>query len=511
MSDNVHTGSRRNRITKPNTKTPRMRQITCKVRACKRVKNLNVDGYCETHRRRPVQTGDLYDKCQECSEVVLVDQYGVTCDKCEIWHHIECVGITNDQYKCLFSETNIFQWYCRFCKPKCLEAVAKIELLESQTRNLASNVVKLTERVSKLENNITKEVKSNVRTQIDETVDIERRKMNLVVHNIPESLPDNNNGWYNAEKKAADTKAFIGIIDESLDMDGNDVQSEVKDVIRLGKVKESGKPRLLRVTLGNIRLKREILGKAKLLKSGKNKNIYINPDLTPVQRKKDYELRKELKQRKDCGERNIRISKGEIVNMDRHIRLGAPKGMYSDISDTDGISEHEFDLPDLAPAESSTDSDDLESESGADTLNGDDNQDSAVIESEPVIMEKECISTTNQQVDKLASDSVEMDVNVSAIEDNTNAHIINEPCHVSAPGADKEIIIAQINKETNQIVGDMISNVNDVIEEESPSAVNENSDAHNIEENNQDGGIAENQQPRQRTRQQKKNKKSSDL
>ena len=59
-------------------------------------------------------------------------------------------------------------------------------------------------------------------------------------------------------------------------------------------------------------VKREILGKAKLLKASKY-SIYINPDLTPDQRKRDSELRKALKTRRANGESNLIIRKGEIV------------------------------------------------------------------------------------------------------------------------------------------------------------------------------------------------------
>ena len=79
--------------------------------------------------------------------MVKVGEPGVACDKCEIWYHIECVGITADEYKYMVSDGNSatpkFYWYCRYCKPKCVEAVAKVDLLETQTRNLATKVEKL--------------------------------------------------------------------------------------------------------------------------------------------------------------------------------------------------------------------------------------------------------------------------------------------------------------------------------------------------------------------------------
>ena len=49
---------------------------------------------------------------------------------------------------------------------------------------------------------------------------------------------------------------------------------------------------------------------AKKLKNSKSENgkkIYINPDLTIAERKRDYELRQELRKRRNEGEENIVI------------------------------------------------------------------------------------------------------------------------------------------------------------------------------------------------------------
>ena len=42
-------------------------------------------------------------------------------------------------------------------------------------------------------------------------------------------------------------------------------------------------------------------------------NVYLNADLTPEQRKADYDLRTELKRRRAAGEQNLIIRDGRLV------------------------------------------------------------------------------------------------------------------------------------------------------------------------------------------------------
>ena len=96
----------------------------------------------------------MYDTCLQCSELVEEGQNGVCCDKCCIWFHIECVGMNKKQYKHMIEDSNkgkpMFYWYCHHCREKCVEAIAKIDLLENQTKNLATKVTKLDDRVKEI-------------------------------------------------------------------------------------------------------------------------------------------------------------------------------------------------------------------------------------------------------------------------------------------------------------------------------------------------------------------------
>ena len=63
--------------------------------------------------------------------------------------------------------------------------------------------------------------------------------------------------------------------------------------------------------------KRSVLKSAHKLRSSSipaHKDIYISPDLTKKQRQAEYNLRVELKMRKDNGETGLKISKGKIIH-----------------------------------------------------------------------------------------------------------------------------------------------------------------------------------------------------
>ena len=148
---------------------------------------------------------------------------------------------------------------------------------------------------------------------MDEREDINRRKFNVVVLNLAE--PDDGsstNPWNNSVKKQMDIKSFSTVLNESLDMNIGDGSKDIKDAVRIGTKRGDGKARLLKIMFHDLQIKREVLGKAKLLKSGKHSGIYINPDLTPEQRIKDKALRDELKLRRNNGEEGLVIKRGRI-------------------------------------------------------------------------------------------------------------------------------------------------------------------------------------------------------
>ena len=154
----------------------------------------------------------------------------------------------------------------------------------------------------------------------------------------------------------ADIKKFCEITNQCMDMDISG-DTDISDAIRIGPTRADGKPRLLRVTFRDLNMKREVLGKAKLLKMGKFSRVYINPDLTANQRKVDFELRTELKARKGKGETNLVIRRGKIeMAVERVVNKGTNvnKVVNKAINDEKNEKDYESDMSDIsmAPLES---------------------------------------------------------------------------------------------------------------------------------------------------------------
>ena len=471
MAANAPYVSRRDRITKPNTKSPKIQKNTrptCKLRSCKAYKTLNSDGYCRTHTKIEFNINELYAQCKECAEYVNKDQRGVSCDKCHFWYHIECIKLTEKQYECLISSEEMgeeLHWYCKLCKPRCLEAIAKIDLLENQTRCIAANVAKLDERVNKLESSMSTKVVQNVRSQLDERADIDNRKHNLIIFNVAESITskEGKSVWYTQASKDSDFKMISKIASESLDMDLTHPDAKIKDILRLGPLKESKWPRPIKITFENMKTKREMLAKSKLLNRGKYKNVYINPDLTPNQRKHDQDLRNELKKRRDDGEKNLYIKQGKIL-----VGTTQPKSCDQTDSMKDGNTKPEsMDHP-VEPTETDDNVSmaDLESErSGSDS----DSSEESIYED---------VSDTTLQL----SDKEDICTNVSQ-QTNTNR---NKDCPDQVEIAELPMEPVNLNYKDNEIIEEEIEKSNTEISAESEI---EQTDAEN------DNGVIEKQTP----------------
>ena len=138
----------------------------------------------------------------------------------------------------------------------------------------------------------------HVREDVEETLEIERRKCNLVIHGMPE---------IDAEK---DVESVIEIMTEVLHMD---FTGNVDKMQRIGRLVD-GKSRPLRVVLKRLDAKKEILARAKMLKEvEKFKRVFICPDLTRKQQERDRELRRQLKAIRDAGETDARIKNGKVI------------------------------------------------------------------------------------------------------------------------------------------------------------------------------------------------------
>ena len=136
-------------------------------------------------------------------------------------------------------------------------------------------------------------------------MDREKRKLNVVVHNLPEQDEPTVIG-----KPAKDLELFREIIKA-----GMKIIIHPTRAFRVGR-KNAGKPRLLVVALDNVESKVEILKMDPQLRHlTKWKLIYVTPDLSKTEREEAKQLRTELASHRQAGEENLTIRRGKIVKV----------------------------------------------------------------------------------------------------------------------------------------------------------------------------------------------------
>jgi len=297
-----------------------------------------------------------YD-CEYCHKLVQCNV--IECDLCEKWGCPSCTVSTTTQK--IIMKNNL-RWFCKDCethvssfcksfkeKSNSPITLAKIDLTEKcDDKETADRVARLEDIVMKLDSkmdtliNVNQEtvrtyadvtqVKETIqqpnttrsRAQItsddrntvkllDEHADKERRRGNVIIHNIPESEKSTL-----AERSKEDLDTVNNIITDKLDVEG----ALIIKTIRLGGrgQNKNNKPRLIMATLESPARRRIVLAAANNLRfmDDLQYRIYINPDLNPKEReegrKQREDLKNELTKRKENGENDIKIRGNRIVN-----------------------------------------------------------------------------------------------------------------------------------------------------------------------------------------------------
>ena len=304
---------------------------------------------------------------ESCGDPVLDGEMGMRCDWCLAWFHASCQGIVEEAFEAIEMWHPVLSWLCSECKvrlrnqsspsssdcnklgdietkvdqlqdfmrthirtvERCLKeqekaSVEQGKLLERAIRenhqekasyadmvkgSCKEVVTKVTSHIASLPvdnaSRATTKTVQDLSVMFDDYQDKEKRKLNVVVHNMMES--DSN---VFEERAKHDAYCFEKMVREAFSLKVTCVRS-----FRAGK-KMPGKDRLLIVSLESIGIRQELLRLAPQLRSCEAYNrIYINPDLTPREREQGRKLREELAARKERGEKSLVIRKGKIVSL----------------------------------------------------------------------------------------------------------------------------------------------------------------------------------------------------
>ena len=159
------------------------------------------------------------------------------------------------------------------------------------------------ENLREVEHKIEEVVEGKVKEHMEENEEKEKRKLHIIICNLPESPAESPE-----ERKNEDLERVRDLVGKISDVQ----RSEVNNPVRLGKIQigKNAKPRLLRMVVKTAEAKKKIMQNVnelnKHVMEGKDR-IYINNDTTKKEREQIKSLKAELNQRKSDGETNLRI------------------------------------------------------------------------------------------------------------------------------------------------------------------------------------------------------------
>jgi len=154
-------------------------------------------------------------------------------------------------------------------------------------------------------------IHSTVESLLCEEKEKENRKINLILHQIPESISEDV-----LERKAHDTDQVKVIFQNYLKVD-----FQTDTVVHIDK-KDHQKTRLLKVDFPSEKPKKQVLHNSSKLRDTSNpdwiKKVFITPDLTPKQQEENKVLREKLAELNKSAPRSYYIKCGQIIRREGH-------------------------------------------------------------------------------------------------------------------------------------------------------------------------------------------------
>ena len=240
-------------------------------------------------------------KCGGCAKTV--GKPSVQCTNCDLWYHLACGDINEDMFKLINSTFEAYGrhvWACRSCLSAISSLNKKINKIEAQYTVLQKAVDTNTEAIKEVDKDVKKlrvELDSVKESANGETVsndvfselnERESRKLNLVIHSIPEPTSES------AElRKKEDSNVLDGIL-RVFNVDGS-VDNDVKFMYRAGKKPDN--PEHNRPLIVGFRDRQAvdfIINNGRLLKNSPYSHISVVPDLTPRQRQEEDNMKAEV-------------------------------------------------------------------------------------------------------------------------------------------------------------------------------------------------------------------------
>ena len=242
--------------------------------------------------------------CGSCKQVLNSGENHLKCGLCDSFFHIRCEGVSVTNYNALNKIKNL-HWFCNGCNHDgIMKELKDLKNLKLQLTELDKKVEILTSKVNTSsgngdQRNLLK--REDVVEIIREEREIEKRKNNLCIFNLPESQDDK--------------RAIQEICTQQLGLQSSDFS--ITETIRVGQ-SHGARPKSLIVKLSSWDDRSKILRNAPKLRNfvphGSTLKVFISPDYTKKQREFQKDLRERLKARRENGEQ-VKIRGNEIVQI----------------------------------------------------------------------------------------------------------------------------------------------------------------------------------------------------
>ena len=294
----------------------------------------------DNNKKEPLQGGKRdEDRCGVCNIKVRENDNALSCDTCEIWYHIGCIGVEKHNYEKMKILGDGIDWNCKECKTK--KKNLKNELRKLKDENFALRLEneelrkELNDRMTNIEKKIEsiegekqrrglddstgissealiRQVTENVLEAVKEEEEKKKKINNLILYEVQESQKESGQ-----DREEDDKEKCKKIFANGLGMNGVNIEK----VVRLGKRYNRDeevqrlRPRPMLVKLSTKEEKFDILKNAKNLARTQDevmKKVIITPDRTKKEQEKDKELRNELKRRREAGETGWFIQRGQL-------------------------------------------------------------------------------------------------------------------------------------------------------------------------------------------------------
>ena len=259
-------------------------------------------------RRRPEESETV---CPICKEEVSSD--GVDCQWCKNWEHYTCAAFSKEEYDLLSLNNSRIMFFCCECQLKVNKAIEffdnmvnrqnlidrKLQCIERKLDTLSRSVgsaqnddvmlcdpaessdsgpARPNEILPRPDSLTCQGISSAVASVIAEEKDKDKRKLNVILHNVDEPKAEDG-----LARKKTDMDVAVKIFQKNLG-----VSVKVTNAVRLGK--KSNKPCLLKISVDSEQSKAAVLQNCTKLR-GKEvpqhlTKVFITPDMTPKERER---------------------------------------------------------------------------------------------------------------------------------------------------------------------------------------------------------------------------------